>query len=187
MSRDKNVEDFKSITHSEIKADQVDQVDMRADCGTSTREDLVRSLKSKIHREVQEAKTELWELLSCVKQSDIVYANNIIDQLSFLNALEDWVASDRSFCQTYFQSAEYDEVVYVISDYQLSIMLNPKFLFVSNMLYRLQDRHGVDLYGIAIHILTDEYIAYKFISIFEELEFFHAQSEGCATNTDVGS
>ena len=117
----------------------------------------------------------------------MVYANNIIDQLSFLNALEAWVASDRSFCQTYFQSAGYDEVVYVISDYQLAIMLNPKFFFVSNMLYRLQDRHGVDLYEIAIHILTDEYVAYRFISIFEELEFFHAQSEGCATSANVSS
>lgn len=185
MSRDKNVEDFKSMTHSEIEAD------VRADCNTSAREDLVKSLKSKIHKELQEAKTELWEMLSSVTQPDIVYANNIIDniidQLSFLNALEDWVASDRSFCQTYFQSSEYDEVTYVISDYQLSIMLNPKFFFVSNMLYKLQDRHGVDLYEIAIHILTDEYIAYKFISIFEELEFLHAQSESCAMSADVSS
>ena len=52
MSRDKNVEDFKSMVHPEIEAAQAD---MSADYNTSTREDLVRSLKSKIHREVQES------------------------------------------------------------------------------------------------------------------------------------
>ena len=182
MGRDKNVEDFKPVIHSEI---EVAQTDVSTNCSTSNREDLVRALKSKINREVQEAKTELWGRLSLVTPPEIVYANNIIDQLSFLNALEDWVASDKSFCQAYCQSAGCDEVTYVISDYQLSIMLSPKFLFVSNMLYKLQDRHGIDLYAIAIHILTDEYIAYKFISIFEELEFFHAQSEGCATSVDI--
>ena len=184
MSRDKNVEDFKPMIHLEIESAQTD---VSTNCDTSNRKDLVSALKSKITREVQEAKTDLWRMLSLVTPPEIVHANNIIDQLSFLNALEDWIASDSSFCQTYFQSSECDEVTYVISDYQLSIMLSPKFLFVSNMLYKLHDRHGVDLYEIAIHILTDEYIAYKFISIFEELEFFHAQSEGCATSLDVSS
>ena len=184
MSRDKNVEDFKPMIHLEIGSAQTD---VSTNCDTSTRKDLVSALKSKINREVQEAKTDLWRMLSLVTPPEIVHANNIIDQLSFLNALEDWVASDSSFCQTYFQSAECDEVIYVISDYQLEIMLSPKFLFVSNMLYKLQDKHGVCLYEIAIHVLTDEYIAYKFISIFEELEFFHAQSEGCATSLDVSS
>ena len=184
MSRDKNVEDFKPMIHLEIESAQTD---VNTNCDIPNRKDLVRALKSKINREVQEAKTDLWRMLSLVTPPEIIQANNIIDQLSFLNALEDWVASDSSFCQTYFQSSKGNEVTYVISDYQLSIMLSSKFLFVSNMLYKLHDRHGVDLYEIAIHILTDEYIAYKFISIFEELEFFHAQSEGCATSLDVSS
>lgn len=55
------------------------------------------------------------------------------------------------------------------------------------MLYKLQNRHRVDLYEIAMHILTDEYVAYKFISIFEELDLLHAQSESCATGADVSS